>query len=110
MLHTEERAEHIGIEGRGVAVDGLLSQRAGLAFGAGAVDGRIQTAEARDGPIDQAAHIVFVAHVGAEEFNLTAEPAQLSSQALADVLMTAGNDNAVAFPRKGEGRCTPNPC
>ena len=29
---------------------------------------------------------------------------------LADVLMTAGNDDRVAFLRKGEGRGTPNPC
>ena len=109
MLHAEQRAEHIGIERRGVAVGGLLRHRAGLAFGAGAVDGRIQTTEARDGLIDQVAHIVLAAHVGADELRFAAELAQLSSQRLAGVLMAAGNDDAVAFPRKSKGRCTPNP-
>src|SRR5580692_11084899 len=108
MLHAEQRAEHIGIERRGVAVGGLFRHPAGLAFGAGAVDGRIQTTETRDGLIDQAAHIVLAAHVGADELRFAAELAQLSSQRLADVLMTAGNDDAVAFPRKSKGRRTPN--
>ena len=76
MLHAEQRAEHIGIERRGVAVGRLLGHRAGLAFGAGAVDGRIQTTEARDGPIDQTAHIVFAAHIGTNEFRFAAEAAQ----------------------------------
>src|SRR5580693_7223418 len=109
MLHAEQRAEHIGIERRGVAVGGLFRHPAGLAFGAGAVDGRIQTTETRDGLIDQAAHIVLAAHVGADELRFAAELAQLSSQRLADVLMAAGNDDAVAFPRKSKGCCTSNP-
>src|ERR1700731_3463578 len=109
MHHAEQRAEHIGIERRGVAVGGLLRHRAGLAFGAGAVDGRIQATEARDGLIDQAAHIVIAAHVGADELRFAAELAQLGSQRLADVLMTAGNDDAIAFSRKSKGRGTPNP-
>ena len=73
MLHAEERAEHIGIERRGVAVGGLLRHRAGLAFGAGAVDGRIQTTEARDGLIHEVARIVFAAHVGMDELGFGAE-------------------------------------
>ena len=47
-LHAEERAEHIGIDCGGVAVGGLLPSPGGLAFGASAVDGRIQTTKARD--------------------------------------------------------------
>jgi hypothetical protein len=34
----------------------------GWAFGAGVVDGHVQATEARDGPIDQIAHGVFMAH------------------------------------------------
>ena len=109
MLHAEQRAEHIGIERRGVAVGGLLRHPAGLAFGAGAVDRRIETTEARDGLIDQAAHIVFAAHIGTDEFRFAAEAAKLSGQRLAAVVMAAGNDDAVAFPRKRKGRCTSDP-
>ncbi len=109
MLHAEERAEHISVERRGVALGGLLRHRAGLAFGAGGVDGRIQTTEARHGLIDQAAHIVVAADVRTDELRFAPELAQLSGQRLADVLMTTGNDDAVAFPRKSKGCCTPNP-
>jgi hypothetical protein len=69
-------------------------------------DGRIETTEARYGLIDQVAHIVFAAHVGTDEFYLAAEPAQLGGQPLADLLMTAGNDDAVAFPSESKGRCS----
>ena len=103
MLHAEQRAEHVGIERRGVAVGGLLRHRAGLALGAGAVDGRVQSAEARDGLIDQIAHVVLATHVGADEFRFAAEPAQLGGQGLAGLLVAAGNDDAVAFSRQSEG-------
>ena len=78
MLHAGERAEHISIECQGVAVGGLLGHRAGLAFGAGAVDGRIQTTEARDGLIHEVAHIFFAAHVGMDELGFGAEGAQFN--------------------------------
>jgi hypothetical protein len=57
VLHAQQCAEHIGIEGGGVALGGLLRHRAGLAFRAGVVDGRIQAAEARDRLIDQIADL-----------------------------------------------------
>jgi hypothetical protein len=78
MLHAEERAEHIGIECRGVAVGRLLRHRARVTFGAGAVNGRIQTPEASDGLIHEVAHIVFAAHVGTDELGFGAESAQLN--------------------------------
>src|SRR5207253_625211 len=53
--------EHIGVEGSGIGVSGLLRHRTGLAFGAGVVDGRVQPTKARDGPIDQVPHLVLVA-------------------------------------------------
>jgi hypothetical protein len=106
MLHAEERAEHIGIEGGGVAVGGLLRHRAGPAFGAGGVDGRVEATEACDGLIDQAAHIVFVAHVRTDEFGLCAEGAQLARQRLAGFVLAAGDDHAVALLRESKGCST----
>src|SRR2546426_664225 len=54
--------------------------------GPGVVDGHIQATEARDGLIDQAAYIVLVAHVGAQEFGLTAEVAEFGDQFTAGFL------------------------
>src|SRR5206468_2223049 len=78
MLHAEQRPEHIGVEGGGIGVGGLLRHRTGLAFGAGVVDGRVEPTKARDGPIDQAPHLVLLTHIRAEEFDVSAERAQLS--------------------------------
>jgi len=54
MLHAQERAKDVGVEGSRVAVGGLLRHRAGLALSTGVVDSHIQATEARDGLIDQA--------------------------------------------------------
>ena len=109
MLHAEERAEHIGIERRGVAVGGLLRHRAGLAFGAGVVDGSIEPTEARDGLIDQARAHRPHGDVGADELGFGAELAQLSGQCLAGVLMAAGDDEPVAFLAKARAAARPIP-
>src|SRR2546428_11593968 len=108
MLHAEQRPEHIGVEGGGIGVGGLLRHRTGLAFGAGVVDGRVQPTKARDGPIDQVPHLVLVAHVRAQEFGVSAERAQLSREFLAGGLVATSDNDSVAFPREGQRRRTPN--
>jgi hypothetical protein len=109
MLHAEQRAEHVGVEGGGIRVGGLLRHRARLAFGAGVVDRCVQAAEARDGPIDQFPHVVLVANVGAEEFDFSAECTQLSRELLAGLLVATGDNDAVAFPRERKSRRAPIP-
>src|SRR5207244_6555728 len=108
MLHAEQRPEHIGVEGGGIGVGGLLRHRTGLAFGAGVVDGRVQPTKARDGPIDQAPHLVLVAHIRAQEFDVGAERAQLSREFLAGGLVATGDNDSVAVPREGTRRRTPD--
>jgi hypothetical protein len=48
--HAQDHPENVGLEGGGVALRGLLSHWAGLAFGAGVVDGNVEAAEPSDGP------------------------------------------------------------
>ena len=103
MLHAEQHAEHVGVEGSGVTLGGLLGDRPGLAFGAGIVDGDIEAAEAGDGLVDQVPHVVLVAHIGANEFRLRAERAEFGDQRLAGVVAAAGDDDAGAFAGKGQG-------
>src|SRR5271167_192021 len=76
VLHAEQRAEYVGVESRSIAFGGLLRDGAGLAFGTGVVDGNIEAAEALDGLIDQLAHIVVTAHVGAPILRLSADVAE----------------------------------
>src|ERR1700736_3912810 len=48
MLHAQEHAEHVGIEGGGVTLRGLFGDRAGRALGAGVIDGNVEAAGLRD--------------------------------------------------------------
>ena len=72
MLHAQEHAKHVGVEGGGIALRGLLGDRAGRAFGAGIVDGDVEAAEPGDGLVDQVLHVVLAADVGANEFGFRA--------------------------------------
>jgi hypothetical protein len=98
----EQHAEDIGIEGRGVALRGLVGNRAGLAFGAGVVDGDVEAAEPGDGLVDELADVVLVADVGTHELSFRAQRTQLGDQRSACVIAAAGNDDIRAFPREGE--------
>jgi hypothetical protein len=93
MLHAEQGAEDVGVEGGGVALGGLVGHRSGLAFGAGVVDRHIQPAEPRHGLVDQGADVVFVAYVGAQERGFGAEAAQFFRQRLAGFVAAAGDDD-----------------
>ena len=102
VLHAEQHAEHIGIEGSGVTVRALLGHRAGSAFGAGIVDGDVEAAEPGDGFVDQVLHVAFVADVGANEFGFRAKPAKFADQRLAGIIAAAGNHDIGTFMGEGE--------
>jgi hypothetical protein len=42
MLEAEQDAEHVGVEGAGLALNGLIDGRAGLSLGAGNIDGCVE--------------------------------------------------------------------
>ena len=93
MLHAEDGPQDVGVEGRGVALGGLLRRRPRLAFGARGVDRDIQPAEALNGLIDEVAHILVVTNVGADELGFSACGAQFGDERCARVVMTAGGDD-----------------
>src|SRR6266481_2040866 len=101
MLHAQQRAENVGVESGRVALGGLICHRAHLAFGPGVVNGYIETTEARDGLIDQVAHIFVVAHVGTPILRLSADLAEFSKQFLAGFVATTRDNNARTLLRKG---------
>src|ERR1700722_588928 len=72
MLPAEDRAQHIGVESRGMAFRGLLGGRAGLALGAGGVDRDIKAAEALHGLVDQSANVILMTDVRANEMGFRA--------------------------------------
>src|ERR1700730_10063880 len=103
MLHAQECAENVGIEGGRVAVRGLLRHRAGLAWGSGGVYSHIQATEARHGLIDQVSYVVLVAHIGIHIFRLRVESAELSHQILAGFVATTRDNDARTLFREGQG-------
>src|ERR1700687_5937718 len=102
MLHAQEHAEHVGIEGGGVTLRGLFGDRAGRALGAGVIDVNVEAAELRDGLADQILHVVLVADVGANEFRFCAKAAKFADKRLAGVIAAAGDDYSGAFVREGQ--------
>src|SRR5207245_6164478 len=110
MLHAQQCAENVSVEGGSVAFSGLRCYRARLAFGAGVIDGHIQAPNPRDCLIYQAAHIVLVAYIGPHKFCFRAKFAELANQPLAFVIMPAGNNNACAFLREGQRGGSPDTC
>jgi hypothetical protein len=81
----------------------LFGHRAELAFGAGIIDGDVEAAEPRDGFVDQVLHLILAADIGTNEFHFRAKGTKLGGQCLASVIAAAGDDDASAFVREGEG-------
>jgi len=83
VLHAEQRAEHVGVKGRGIAFRRLVNDGAGFALRAGIVDGNIDAAEAGDGVIDEAANIVVLTDVGADKDGVCTEFAKFGFERFA---------------------------
>ena len=103
MLHAQQGAENVGIEGGRVALGGLFRRRTRLAFGSGGVYSHIQATEARHGLIDQVSYLVLVTHVGIHVFRLRVEAAELSHQILAGFVASTRDNDARTLFREGQG-------
>src|ERR1700730_13120298 len=110
MLHAQKCAKNVGIEGGRVALGGLLRNGTGLAFGSGGVYSHIQATEARDGLIDEAAHIIFMADVSAPILCLGAHLAKFSDQFLAGFVASARDNDARTVFRESQGGGSSNTC
>src|SRR6266852_2428064 len=110
MLHAQQRAENVGIEGGCVALGGLLRHRTGLAFGSGRVYSHVQTTEARHGLIDQVSYVVLVAYIGIHVLRLRVESAEFSHQILAGFVASARDNDARTLFREGQGGGSSNAC
>jgi hypothetical protein len=110
MLHAQDDAEHVGVEGGGIALGGLFGNRAGLAFGAGIVDRDVKPSKAGDGAIDQISDIVLMPDIGADEFGLGAGGAKLGGQGYTFFIAAAGDDNLGAIVGEGKGRGASDTC
>ena len=74
MLHAEQRAQDVCVEGRGIGFRGLFRHRTGFALSSSAIDSNIQMTKARDGLIHQIPHVMFIPDVGRNKNRLRSEP------------------------------------
>jgi hypothetical protein len=68
----------------------------------------IESAEPRDGFVDQGADVVLLADVGVEELGLRAKRAQLLDERLARLIAPTGNDDLCALIGEGDGGGAPD--
>jgi hypothetical protein len=84
----------------------LFGERTDLAFGAGVVDGDVDTTEALDGFVDEIADVLLLADIRLHEFGFSIEFAQFSRECLALYFPPPGDDEARAFSCECERRGT----
>jgi hypothetical protein len=75
----------------------------GLTFGSRIVDRDIEAPEPRDRPVNKVADFFVLAHIGTDEFGLSAGIAKLGGKGSASLVMTTRDDNLSAAA--GKSKC-----
>jgi hypothetical protein len=101
MLHAEQCAEDVGVEGGRIALGGLFRHRARLALGSGVVDRHIQATKVCDGLIDEAAHIIFMADISTPILRFSADLAKFTDQFLVGFAASAPDNDVRTLFREG---------
>jgi hypothetical protein len=70
VLDAEQRAEHVGVEGLGVAGWGDVGDRGGMSLCAGGIDHHIDSTESGDGGLDERLYLFFEADVGLDKLDV----------------------------------------
>jgi len=69
----------------------------------------VKAAKPLDGLIDQVAHVVVMADVGADELGFHAKRAKVFNQSRTSVVVSARHDNLGAFTSEGQRRSASDP-
>ena len=78
VLHAQKHTKHIRIEDGLIALGGYIRSRTGSAHGAGIIDGNVEATETSNDLVDETLDFLFMPHVGAHKFGLSAEVAQFN--------------------------------
>ena len=104
VLHAQKYTKHIRVEDGLIALGGYIGNRTGSADGASVIDGNVEAAETSDDLVDEVLDFLFMPHVGAHKFGLSAEVAQFSDQLLTFIVVSTGNNDLRSLMREGQGR------
>ncbi len=78
VLHAEKHTKHICVEDGLIVLGVYICSGFGIAHGAGVIDGNVEATETSDDLVDEVFDFLFMPHVGAHKFGLSAEVAQFS--------------------------------
>src|SRR6202049_38723 len=78
VLHAQKHTKHIGVEDGLIVLGGYVGSQTGSALGASVIDGNIEATETSDGLVDEVLDFLFMPHIGAVKFGLSAELAQFT--------------------------------
>jgi hypothetical protein len=81
----------------------IIGSRTGSAHGASIIDGNVEAPETSDRPVHEVLDFLFMPHIGAVKFGLSAELAQFSGQLLSFIVVPTGNNDSRSFMREGQG-------
>src|SRR5205807_10277584 len=73
VLHAQKHTKHIRVEDGLIALRGYIGSRTGRADGASVIDGDVEATETSDDLVDEGLDFLFMPHVGAHKFGLSAE-------------------------------------
>jgi hypothetical protein len=79
----------------------MMEGNGSRSFGAG----DIEAPETLDCPVDETADIVFVAHIGLDEFGFGTERTEFANRCLTSILLSPRNNDAMARLRERDRRC-----
>ena len=78
VLHAQKHTKHICVEDGFIVLGVYIGSRLGIADGASVIDGNVEATETSDGLVDEVLDFLFMPHIGAQKFGLSAELAQFS--------------------------------
>jgi hypothetical protein len=76
--HAQKHTKHIGVEDGLIVLGGYIGSRTGTAHGARVIDSNVEATETSDSLVDEVLDFLFMPHIGAQKFGLSAELAQFS--------------------------------
>ena len=109
-LHAQKYTKHIGVEDGLIALGGYIGSRPRIPHSASVIDGNVEATETSDDLIDEVLNFVFVLHIGAHKFGVSAEVAQFSGKLLTFIVVSTGNNYLRSFMREGEGGGAADSC
>jgi len=110
LLHGQKHTKHIRVENGLIALGGNIGSRPGVPTVPSVIDGNIESTETSDDLVDKGLDFLFMPHVGAHKFGLSAELSQFLGYASDFIVVSTGNNDTCSITREGQGGGATDSC